>query len=125
MNTKEKLDKLADLRSGMDAVRLAKQELIDTILTPEIKKQIQEIEFEFEDKTASLVERIAVLEKEIKDEVARSGESLRGEYLIAVYSKARSLWDSKGLDGYAVAHPEILSFRRFGEPSVSIRAKGA
>ncbi len=40
---------------------------------------------------------------------------------MAVWSKGRETWDTKSLDGYALAHPEIASLRKVGDPSVSIR----
>lgn len=62
------------------------------------------------------------MESEVKRLAAIYGESVRGAYLQAVYSKPRVVWDSKALDGYALAHPELFAFRREGEPSVSIKA---
>jgi hypothetical protein len=42
---------------------------------------------------------------------------------MAMYTKPRVTWDSKGIEGFSVAHPEINVFRKVGEPSVSIKAK--
>ena len=47
---------------------------------------------------------------------------LRGANLHAVYSKPRTSWDTKGIAGFAVAHPEILAFQKIGNPSVRIQA---
>ena len=48
-------------------------------------------------------------------------EDLKGSLLHAIYAAGRASWDTKALEGYAVAHPEILQFKKVGEPSVSIR----
>jgi len=48
-------------------------------------------------------------------------ESIKGEQLQAVFSKARTTWDGKKLEGYAVAHPEIEKLKKTGSPSVAIR----
>jgi len=124
MNTIEKLDRIADLKSGINLVEMDKQTLIDSILTPEIKAKIAEINAEFADKTKSLNQEITFLEGEVKQEVVNAGETIKGEYMMAVYVKGRVSWDTKALDGYATAHPEIAQFRKIGEPSVSIRGIG-
>ena len=100
---------------------IQKQELIDAILTSEIKARLSEIESEFALKSEGVNANIANLESEIRASVLAAGISIRGEFLHAVFSKGRVSWDTRGLDGYAIAHPEITSFRKTGEPSVSIR----
>lgn len=59
---------------------------------------------------------------EIEKKVLEVGKSLDGSFLKAVYYKARTSWDTKGLEGFAVAHPEIQAFRSYGKPSVQIRS---
>jgi hypothetical protein len=67
-------------------------------------------------------DRIAALTEEIKQEVTRHGASVKGAHLYAVYSKGRVTWDNKGLDHYAVEHPEVMRFRKQGQPTVSLRS---
>ena len=124
----ELLDTLAEYQSQKDAAMLAKQEVIDSILTPEIKAQLAAIDEEFTIQTAAVDANITSLTDEIKalvieraPTVAEKERSIKGAYLQAVYSKPRTSWDTEGLDGYAVAHPEITKFRKTGKPSVSIR----
>jgi hypothetical protein len=45
------------------------------------------------------------------------------EGIHAIYYRGRVMWDSRGLSSYAETHPEVLEFRRIGNPSVSIRYK--
>ncbi len=118
---KSKLDLIAEYQSQKDLLNLQKQEIIDTILTPEIKAKIAEIEAEFTGKGETADTNIAALTAEVKDMVIQTGASIKGNNLHAVYAKGRVSWDAKGLDGYAVGHPEILYMRKEGEPSVSIR----
>lgn len=63
-----------------------------------------------------------VTENNARAAVVALGASVKGEHLHAVYSKGRATWDGKLLEGYAVAHPEVLACRNVGEPTVSIRA---
>jgi hypothetical protein len=119
---KEQLDRLAEFKAQAEVVRLEKQKIIDAILTDEIKAQLASVDEEFSDQEEAVGQNIADLEAEIKDAVAMAGVSVKGQYLQAVYSKPRVSWDTKGLDGYAVAHPEVAAFKKStGVPSVSIR----
>jgi len=118
---KQKLDQLAEFQSARDVAMLEKQALLDEIYTAEIKARMAEIEAEFAGKTETVNENIAALEAEIKQAIIVHGASVKGSFLHAVFAKGRVSWDTKSLDGYATAHPELLSFRKEGEPSVSIR----
>ena len=122
MNTIEKLNMLAEFQAERDALQLKKQELIDSVLTPEIKAQLADIEAEFAPEAKEIEENIAHITEVIKPEVIAAGGTVKGAYLQAVYSRGRVSWDTKALDGYAAGHPEILQFRKEGEPIVSIRA---
>jgi hypothetical protein len=95
------LDRLAELQAELEAYRM-KQEKYG----PELAQKQQDYDN---------------LSGEIKAHVIAVGASVKGKYLHAVYSKPRVSWDTTGLDGYAVAHPEVLAFKSFGQPSVSIR----
>lgn len=121
MNTKEKLDALYELKCAIEVSNMDKQALIDSILTPEIKQKIAEIESEFSEKNAVVNTKLSALEYEIKADVVSGGETVKGDYLMAVFTKGRVSWDTKSLDGYAAAHPEVSQFKKTGDPSVSIR----
>jgi len=120
MDTREKLDKIAELQYAQSKREQEKQALIDSILTQEIKDKITEIETEFA-KNDNITDTINLLTNEVKQEVAALGETVKGASLMAVYSKPRVSWDTKALDGYIVSHPELKQFRKEGAPSVSIR----
>jgi phage host-nuclease inhibitor protein Gam len=121
MEIKEMLDTLAEYQAQRDVMMLDKQEMVDSVLTPEIKAKIADIEAEFSDKAAGVTENISKMEAEVKQAVLDNGSSVKGNALQAVFTKGRVSWDTKSLDGYVVAHPELLPFRKEGEPSVSIR----
>jgi DNA-binding TFAR19-related protein (PDSD5 family) len=118
------LDQLAQYQSQRDALQLEKKQLIDSILTPEIRAKLQEIDDEFAEKAEAVNTNIAELEEAIKNAVKVSGASFKGQYLQAVWSKPRVTWDTKSLDSFSSSHPEILRFRKEGAPSVSIRMIG-
>lgn len=121
MITRLKLDQLAELNAQKDLLRLKKQELIDSVLTPEIRSQIAEIDVEFDPQFEAVESKASDLQKRVKEEVIAHGETIKGMALQAVYSKGRISWDTKGLNGYMVDHPELNQFKKQGNPSVSIR----
>ena len=116
-----KLDELSELYAQRDVSTLEKQRLIDSVLTEEIKAKITEIEAEFSGKTQTVVEKINILEAEVKELVKALGQSVKGQFLHAIFTKGRVSWDSKALDGYAKAHPELAEYRKEGDPFVSLK----
>ena len=125
MNTIEKLDALDELHQQIILLGADKQALIDQVLTPEIRRKLDEIEDEFSDKSGAVLEKISDLENAIKQDVIAEGATVKGKYMMAVFTKGRVSWDTKALDGYAAAHPEVAQFRKEGAPSVSIRKAAA
>jgi len=118
---KQKLDELADLQSGQDVIRLRKQEEIDQVITPEIKAKLAEIDAKYLGQTSDLQAKIVDLDKWIRDEVKKLGVSIKGSRLHAVWNKGRVTWNTAGLDGYIIDHPDLNQFRVEGQPSISIR----
>ena len=120
----EKLDQLAEVRAEEDYLKIKKQELIDSVLTPEIQEQLHEIDQEFAPQFAAIDKRTKDITDNIKDEVLAHGESVRGNTYHAVWVKGRVKWNDKGLMQYLAMHPEIAYLREVGDPSVSIRKVG-
>ena len=132
MNTVEKLNQLYEFQAQKSLLDLDKQALIDDLYnrlyTPEIRQALDEIKkaeadinTEFAVKSEAVDDNIAKLTAEIKDDVIQLGSTGKGDNLMATWNKGRVSWDTKSLDGYAIAHPELTQFRKEGEPSVSIR----
>lgn len=119
-----KLNRLADLQAQMNLINLRFDELRDSVLSPEQKTQLQDIEDERKTTLESVQVGIASLESEIKEDVAKCGSTVKGAHLQAVFQKGRVKWDDRALAGYAVSHPEITAFRSEGMPSVSLRRFG-
>jgi uncharacterized protein YqeY len=132
MNTVEKLNQLDEFQAQKALLDLDKKQMIEDVYnrlyTPEVRQALEEIKkaeadinAEFAIKSEAVDENIAKLTAEIKDEVLANGATVKGEHMMAVFTKGRVSWDTKGLDGYVVAHPEVSQFRKEGDPSVSIR----
>ena len=116
-----KLEALAEVRAAVEVTRLDYEARREEILKT-VKAELDALAAEYEPLLTSANERAAELEAEVKHEVAEHGASLKGSRLHAVYSRGRIAWDTQGLEGYAAAHPEVLTFRKEGQPSVSLRA---
>jgi phage host-nuclease inhibitor protein Gam len=80
-----------------------------------------EIEAEFADKAASVIDNIASLTAEIKAATIQEGKTVKSKFWQAVYVKGRVTWNTDMLDGMCVAFPELLKARKCGEPSVTLR----
>lgn len=115
------IEEYSRLTAGISDIETQKQALIERVLTPEIKDLLAEIDAEFDPKIAELNQTKAILEAQIKEQVIIAGQTVKGSLHQFVFSKPRVSWDTKLLDGYAMAHPEILHFRKEGNPSVSVR----
>lgn len=118
MTTENKLRELRALDIELDSFRLEKKTKIDDILTSEIKKQLDEVDEYYQNIFTNLQGFIDRATAEIKAEVLENKTSIKDGNYQAVYTKGRTTWDTKALSGYALAHPEIESLRKIGEPSV-------
>ena len=74
----------------------------------------------FEKEVAPLVAELESLTKRLTQGVLKLGKTVKGASLQAVWYSGKTTWDNKKLQGYAEAHPEIKSFRKVGDPYVSI-----
>jgi hypothetical protein len=115
------LDRLTDLYAQQEALEAEKQALILKTIPPEVRTRLDDIEAEFAGKAKAASANIEELEASIKTAALAHGESVRGAGFQAVWNKGRLTWDSKGLNAYADEHPEVLQFRKEGEPSITIR----
>lgn len=116
-----KLDQLAELQTAIEATRQEYEAKRAEILRT-VQAELDALTAEFDPLIKSAEERTATLEAEIRQDVAACGVSVKGRQLHAVYYHGRVTWDTKGLDQYALVHPEVIEFRKQGEPSVGIRA---
>lgn len=97
-------------------------ELIQKIdLLAEKKATFELLKAKFETENSALLQEIDVLSKEITVEVLEKSETVSTEKMSVIYCKGKTTWDGKLLEGYAVAHPEILAAKKIGKPTVSFR----
>jgi hypothetical protein len=116
-----KIERYSDIGFGLDLIAQEKQAMLDQVIPETVKQLMAEIDAEFEGKAEPLRMEREMLEAEIKAAVLEAGQSIKGTHHTFSWSKPRVSWDDKGLSGYALHHPEILQFRKVGNPSVSVR----
>lgn len=116
------LDDLARAQDAYTAITLAKEEAQDSVLTDEIRQQLDDIAAEYEPQESAALVAIGELQDRVKAAVIEHGATVKHPILQAVYSGGRVNYDAKALDGLLLAMPELAAFRKESAPSVSIRA---
>lgn len=116
-----RLDELAEVRNAAEVTRLDYEAKRAEILRS-VQAELDALEAEYEPLLESARARAEALEAEIREAVLAHGATVKGSVYQAVYVRGRVTWDNQKLDKYAKEHPEILAYRREGEPSISLRA---
>lgn len=120
MDIAQKLDQLAEFMSQRDLIGIHKQEVIDSVLTPEIKAKLADIETEFKRQEKAVDDNIDLLTCDIKLRVIESGATAKGAHLQAVFTSGKYSYSEDAKPGYEA----VMIYRKKGEPSVSIRKIG-
>lgn len=117
------LDELHELRCAIDAARLDRDAMIDSLLTPEQRAQVQEIKEEYNPRISAAEQRYVDLEMIVRDAVRDAGESVKGEHLVALWIRPRVKWDTEGLLAMASkpGNEWVLQFCELGQPTIQIR----
>lgn len=120
MNTEQKLDQLTQLQGILSAIQSGYMSERNEILS-KVQSELDALDQYYQPSINQYSQEIERLTQSIKDDVIDQGKTIKSNKLMAVYTKPRITWDTKGLEGYMVAHPEIEVFRNIGKASVSIR----
>jgi len=116
----DKLKRLENLKGAADVARLDYESKRNEILK-QIQSQLDALDSEYKPLLESAEENISTLENEIKTDVLLHGESVTGGMYRATFTKGRVSWDNEGIEKYATAHPEVMQFRKQGQPIVTLR----
>ena len=119
------LARLDDAYARKTTLKWREQALIDGIMTPEIKAQLQAIKMEFEIDHEQIDELIEEWKGDVKDLILVHGETVKSEFLNAIWVKPRVSWDTQSLESLKISRPDIWEvvkhFRKVGKASVQIR----
>jgi DNA-binding Lrp family transcriptional regulator len=116
----EKLERLSNLRNAIEFTRLD-YETKRTNILKQIQSELDALDAEYQPALEAAGKNISALENEIKTEVLLYGESVSGGMYRASYTQGRVSWDNEGMTKYADLHPDVLQFRKQGQPIVSLR----
>jgi hypothetical protein len=116
----EKLERFSNLRNAAEFTRLDYETKRKEILK-QIQPELDALDAEYQPVLETANENLAGLENEIKTDVLLFGESVFGGMYRACYTQGRVSWDNDGMAKYALSHPDVLQFRKQGQPSVSLR----
>src|SRR3989304_6138656 len=89
-----------------------------------VKKVLETVAQELKALDKSLIailSAVASAKEAVEVAVLDKKETVSGEHCMAVWNKGRESWDGSKLNGFAMAHPEILQAKKIGEPTVSFR----
>ena len=78
---------------------------------------------EFRDRETQLKREIEATEAAVKAVVLATGASAFGTHWQATITAPCITCDNKGMAVYSALHPDVLAYRKVGEPSVQIRAR--
>lgn len=115
-----KLERLSSLRGAADLARLDYESKRAEILK-QVQAELDALDLEYKPILETTEENIAALENEIKTEVLLYGESVAGGSYRATFTRGRVSWDNEGITKYAESHPDVLQFRKQGQPIVTLR----
>ena len=107
MNIIEKLDAYAEYSAQRTLLDLDRQKLIDAVYTPEIKKAVADIEAEFAGKSATVIEKITALEKEIVTEAVAAKSTVHGKFFMAVYNPGGSTCSASDVEKLALTYDKV------------------
>lgn len=118
---------IQELVSEYEAARLAHalleaaRDSENAAILAKVQAELDAVKEAFESRLTESKAKVEELEEAAKNAVKASGSSYKGEDVNLVFTPGRASWNTKALDGYAVAHPEIEKFKTVGEPSVAVR----
>lgn len=107
-------------RDSADKIEARYNELKASIMA-QIAPELAALDAEFAPLRDAAATVVAEAERDLRAAVLIAGQTIKGEFTTATFTKGRVSWDTKALDGYAAAHPEIERFRKVGDPSVTLR----
>jgi hypothetical protein len=115
-----KLTRLTNLQAAADLTRLDYEAKRAEVLK-QVQAELEALEDEYRPLLETAEENLETLAAEIKNDVLLHGDSVQGGGFRAVYVQGRTSWDNDGMTKYAAAHPDVLKFRKQGQPSVTLR----
>lgn len=116
------LDQLAKLEAAKKKESEDYEAWRNSVIPAEVRAQLVDGGNLLASKLGALEDLANDVKKTLVPLVTKLGCTVKGKDLMAVYTPPPTVWDTKALDGYAAAHPEIKVFRSEGKPKISVRS---
>jgi len=122
-DAKRALARLEDLEVKIQLRRAAMNDELDKVVTQEQKFEMEEIRERADADLEEVEAEASTLRQFLRTYVQGTSERLDGSRLMVVPYKDRISWDTKGLLGYMVTHPEVAVFMITKPSKPQIRSK--
>ena len=113
------LEQMVEVNAAVQVTRLDYEAKRAEIMAT-VQAELDALSAEYDPLFDSGRERLQALEAQAKELCIMRGQSAKVDGLAVTYVKGRTSWDTKALDGYAAAHPEIERFKSEGKPSARL-----
>ena len=117
----EYMENYADLMERQAFLTESLNRLLEQAIPEEVQKQLEEIKAEYQPMIEQVQAALAYTKERIEQQVLDATTTWKGTRYMAVWNKGRETWDGHALDGFAMAHPEILQAKKIGNPTVTFR----
>ena len=81
--------------------------------------ELEEKQLAFDFQNRRLEQEIAELKDQVKPVILELKDTVKSQCLEARFRKGAVKWETKWLDGYSIDHPELLKYRKEGQPTVA------
>ena len=115
------LEILSELTTNMEKIVSELEKAKYDAIPASLRRKLARIDREYEQRLNPVKVRIETVSANIRTDTVSYGESVKNAGYHAVYAGGRITWNTVGLNGYAVAHPEVNEFRKDSGPYVTIR----
>lgn len=118
------LDALAIAETQAKEMKESQERALDDLMVhipAELRQKIEDTKESFAVWQAENQQQVSALRELITNRVLTLGETVKGTWRMAVWSKGKTTWDGKLLEGMSALIPELNKARKVGEPSVSFR----
>ena len=120
----EALGTYADAEDHLEVLRLRHEDEVGALIPEELREEQRRLRALFQVQTSGVQEELKELRETINTLTLALQHTVKGDRRQAVWSKARTSWDTKALNRYAKTHPEVAGLKKVGKPSVSVRKVG-
>jgi hypothetical protein len=117
------LNQLSEAQAHADVLALDRK-AHEAAVMETVQPMLDDLAAEYSPQQEVVGVKIAELTEQVKAAILSTGESVKGARLTAIFQPGRVSWDTKALEGFAAAHPELARFRKVGEAFVVIRNAG-